>query len=149
MVTPNGTVIGIRNGYASIIAGDGVANTATATITAGRLRVDLYHRESAGARELYTYRFGAGQPPVNLNAGSVSYAPTGSPDGARIAFAVSMTELGTGAQVDDIFAVDRNGLNMQRLTNLPGHDNAPAWSPTAARITWLHYGLDGVPTSGS
>jgi Tol biopolymer transport system component len=144
LVTPNGTVIGIRNGYASIIATvDGVTNTATATITTeDDYAWDvLYHRESPGASELYTYRFGSGQPPERINAGSVSYAPTGSPDGARIAFAVSMTEL-NGVRVDDIFAVDRNGLNMRRLTTAPGHDNAPAWSPNAARIAWLHYGPD-------
>jgi Tol biopolymer transport system component len=143
-VTPNGLLIGMRNGYASIIATvDGVSNTATGTITAGEdYAWDLlYHRESPGASELYTYRFGTEQPPVRINAGSVSYAPTGSPDGARIAFAVSMTEL-NGVRVDDIFAVDRNGLNMRRLTNAPGYDNAPAWSPTAARIAWVHYGLD-------
>lgn len=143
-ITPNGTVYGTRSGYASIIATvDGVSNTATGTITAEEdYAWDLlYHRESPGASELYTYRFGTEQSPVRINAGSVSYAPTGSPDGARVAFAVSMTEL-NGVRVDDIFAVDRNGLNMRRLTNAPGYDNAPAWSPTAARIAWVHYGLD-------
>ncbi len=144
-ITPTGTLYGTRSGSASIIATvEGVSNTATGTITAEEdYAWDLlYHRESQGASELYTYRFGAEQPPVRINAGSVSYAPTGSPDGARIAFAVSMAELGTGTRVDDIFAVDRNGLNMRRLTNAPGYDNAPAWSPTAARIAWVHYGLD-------
>lgn len=143
-ITPNGLVYGTRSGYASIIATvDGVSNTATGTITAEEdYAWDLlYHRESAGASDLYTYRFGAEQPPVRINAGSVSYAPTGSPDGTRIAFAVSMTEL-NGVRVDDIFAVDRNGLNMRRLTNAPGYDNAPAWSPTGARIAWVHYGVD-------
>jgi TolB protein len=64
--------------------------------------------------------------------------PTASPDGQRIAFAVSMKELGTDLQIDDIYAVDRNGLNMKRLTSEPGVDAEPAWSPKGDRIAYRH-----------
>jgi Tol biopolymer transport system component len=141
-ITPGGLLTGIRHGYATINATvEGVGDAATGTITLDEeYGWDLlYHRETVASRELFTYSFGAGQPPVRINAGTVSSAPTASPDGARIAFAVHMTELGSGAAIDDIFAVDRTGLNMRRLTTAPGADDSPAWSPTAARIAWLHW----------
>jgi Tol biopolymer transport system component len=141
-ITQDGLLTGMRNGYATINATvDGVTDAATGTIVLGEPYAWdlLYHREANGNRELFTYRFGADAAPVRLNAGTVSFAPTASGDGTRIAFAVHMTDLTTGAPIDDIFAVDRNGLNMRRLTTAPEVDDAPAWSPTAPRIAWLRW----------
>jgi TolB protein len=59
-----------------------------------------------------------------------------------VAFAVSMTDL-IGERIDDLFAVDRNGMNMKRLTTAAGIDDSPDWSPAGGRIAWVHWEIDG------
>jgi TolB protein len=50
-------------------------------------------------------------------------SPSWSPDGRKIAF--SSTRRGTA----DIYLVDRNGENLQRLTKQQGDNLSPAWGP--------------------
>jgi Tol biopolymer transport system component len=146
-ITPGGLVTGARNGYVTISAtSEGVTGAIGGTIVdAAPYEYDLvYYRMSAvGVSELFVLELGTGQAPVRLNAGTVSRAPTPSPDGLRVAFAVSMEELGTGARIDDLFAVDRNGMNMKRLTTAAGYDDSPSWSPAGGRIAWHHWETDG------
>jgi TolB protein len=67
-----------------------------------------------------------------------------SPDGSRLAFYVSMIGP-VGEVVEDIYAVDRIGTNMKRLTTAAGVDDAPAWSPVGpGRIAYHHL----EPTTG-
>lgn len=141
LISPSGSLLGARNSYITIQAlVDGVAGIAVATVVpTDPTGFDLvYHRHlNTGASELFTLTPGSGAPPTRINAGTVSRTPTASPDGSRIAFAVSMDTPG-GERVDDIFAVDRTGLNMRRLTTMDGADESPAWSPTAQRIAFRH-----------
>lgn len=145
-INPTGRVWGASPGYSTIRAtSEGKTGAVWLTVANGEpdsLRADLlYYRISAAAwGEIMI--LGESGAPIRVNAGTVSRQPTARPDGARIAFAVSMTELGTGARVDDIFAVDRNGMNMKRLTSEPGTDDEPAWSPDGERIAYRH--LDPV-----
>ena len=37
---------------------------------------------------------------------------------------------------DDIYIIDVNGRNIQNLTNHPGHDKLPAWSPDSQKIAF-------------
>lgn len=62
------------------------------------------------------------------------YSPAWSPDGARIAFGSvnSLNELDP-----EIYVVDTDGSNMERLTNNIGFDMEPAWSPDGARIAFM------------
>ncbi len=142
-VNPAGIVTGKQNGYVTIFARSGGMTGAIAgTITeAGSYEFDLvyYRMTNTGQSELFTLPLGAGAAPVKLNAGNVSRSPSPSPDGSRIAFAVSMDVLGSGERIDDIFAVDRNGLNMRRLTTAAGADDQPAWSPAGGRIAYHHW----------
>jgi uncharacterized protein YjdB len=142
IISPDGKVMGVRNAYITIQASsEGVTGAAVATVVPTEpTEFDLvYHRHSnSGDSELFVLTPGTGTAPQRLNAGTVSRTPTPSPSGSRIAFAVSMT-LQIGGRIDDIFAVDRNGMNMKQLTNLAGADDSPAWSPNADRIAFHHW----------
>ncbi|HET9423793.1 MAG TPA: Ig-like domain-containing protein, partial [Gemmatimonadaceae bacterium] len=138
-VDQNGVVSGVGPGYATIIASTGGKTFGTAiTVTNGEMDLMnhdlLYHRTTPQALgEIMVLPTAAATGPQLLNAGNVSRQPTASPDGRRIAFYVSQVDLTTGARIDDIFAVDRNGMNMKQLTSEPGYDGEPAWSPDGAR----------------
>ena len=101
----------------------------------------IYQRNNLQANELYVLSFGAGAAPARLNAGNVSHQPTVSADGSRLAFYVSMTGP-NGEIVEDIYAVDRNGMNMKRLTTAAGVDDAPAWSPVPGANMIAYHRLD-------
>ena len=145
-ISTAGLVRGLRTGYVTIIAtSEGVSSAVAGTIVdpaAYDFDLVYYRRIGGGASELFVLPLGAGLAPVRLNAGTVSRTPSPSPDGLRIAFAVSMNEP-TGERVDDIFAVDRSGLNMKRLTASEGYDDQPAWSPLGGRIAYHHFTFNG------
>ncbi|MCC6316582.1 MAG: PD40 domain-containing protein [Gemmatimonadaceae bacterium] len=147
VTTPTGLVTGMRHGYATITATvEGVSVSIGGTIIEPTpTDHDLvYYRQSVnGSAELFVLPLDGIADPVRINAGTVSRTPTASPDGKRIAFAVVMEELGTGTRVDDIFAVDRTGLHMKRLTSLDGFDDLPDWSPVGNRIAWHHWERGG------
>jgi len=57
-------------------------------------------------------------------------SPSWSPDGKRVAFASKRD--GNW----EIYAMDRDGSNLMRLTGNPGDDRSPAWSPDGSRIAF-------------
>ncbi len=146
-VAPNGVVTGMRHGYATVHATvDGVVGSAAATIVAGEAYAWelLYNRDyPGGTSEIFIVGVGSGVAPIKLNAGNVGRQATPSPNGQRIAFAVTMQDLTTREWINDIFAVDRNGMNMKRLTSVAGSEFEPAWSPTGGRIAYTHVSPSG------
>lgn len=63
--------------------------------------------------------------------------PVVSPDGTKIAFSGDAVDHGDR----EIYVVDRDGTDLQRLTFTDGHqDYAPTWSPDGAQIAWERQG---------
>jgi hypothetical protein len=130
-VSAAGLIAAAGPGYATITAtSEGKTFSVAVTVTDGEedaMPYDLiYHRTTETASgEIIILGTAAMSTPFRVNAGNVSRQPTASPNGNRIAFFVSQREL-TGELTDDIFAVDRNGLNIKRLTSEPGFDGMVA-----------------------
>ena len=145
-VSATGAVVARGLGHVTITASsEGKAASTTATVEAPPSADLIYQRSDPRANELYVLGFAPGATPIRVNAGNVSHQPTVSPDGSRLAFFVSMIAQ-NGEVVEDIFAVDRLGTNMKRLTTAPGVDNAPAWSPTQGSTLIAYHRLD--PATG-
>lgn len=66
--------------------------------------------------------------------------PAASPDGSRIAFVSARAD---ASPVDcascnlEIFVMDFDGKNVRRLTDDPGFDEMPAWSPDGERLVFV------------
>lgn len=71
-----------------------------------------------------------------LNAGNVSRHPSASPDGQRFVFAVVQINPATNQMMHDLYAVDRNGLNIRHLTQMAGIEDEPVWSPDGSKIAF-------------
>jgi TolB protein len=70
--------------------------------------------------------------PPTTNSG----APSWSPDGKTIAFSSD----GDGGVGFEICAMNADGSNRHRITNLSGDDTDPAWSPDAKRLVFARDG---------
>ncbi len=98
---------------------------------------DLVYTRWTGTASAELFVLGLGgdaMAPVRLNAGSVSRDPSPSPDGTQVVFAVSQTHPTTGQPQNDLYIVNRNGLNMRHLTRMPGLEDEPVWSPDGRKI---------------
>lgn len=139
-ISTSGLVTALAPGYVGFTAtSEGRSTTVAATIVAEEpLEYDLLYTKESGTNtnEIYLLDFTGTPTPVRINAGTVSRQPTASPNGSRIAFAVSQTVLGTNEEIHDIFAVDRTGLNMKRLTTSDAFEDSPAWSPDGTKIAY-------------
>jgi Tol biopolymer transport system component len=79
-----------------------------------------------------------------------------SPDGTKIAFASNRRAYVDGelseeerklfdmnaSAVMDIYIMDADGSNVQRLTDMIGYDGGPFFSPDGKRICWRHFAAD-------
>ena len=146
-VSESGVAMGMRPGYVTITAtSEGKSFSVAATVVAAQASAyDLLYerRGDSNVSEIFVLPLGTGGAPVRINAGTVSSQPTASPNGTRIAFAVSQLDIATQKWIDDIFAVDRNGMNVKRLTAANGVDDQPAWSPMGERIAYRHHDENG------
>jgi uncharacterized protein YjdB len=143
-IAPNGQVIVRGPGTVTLTAtAEGKSGSVTGVADAPPAANLLYQRTTPLSNEIFTLNLAAGGAPAKINAGSVSHQPSVTGDGSRIAFFVSMTAP-NGEIVEDIYAVDRVGTNIKRLTTTPGVDNAPAWSPTPGLSLIAFHRLDAA-----
>jgi TolB protein len=69
-------------------------------------------------------------------------SPAWSPDGTRVAFAMNVVPGHNPGAIDtnmEIFVVSSDGTGLRRLTNHPGLDTNPAWSPDGTRIAFTRW----------
>ena len=77
--------------------------------------------------------------PVQLTFGDYEDGPPAwSPDGSRIAFASSRDEDWDVRISADVYAVDPDGGEPERLTNAQGYCEVPSWSPDGSQIAFRY-----------
>ncbi len=74
--------------------------------------------------------------------------PAWSPDGERIAFMSTRSNRKQAYDADEIeiYVMDADGTNIQRLTHRPGPDGHPDWSPDGSEIVFAFYGEGNTGT---
>ena len=129
------TLAAHAEGVATVTASrDGVSTVVTLRVTPRATHDLIYNKWTGPASEIYTLSLGTdGSIPVRLNAGNVSREPSPSPDGTQYVFTVRQL-LPTGEWQNDLYIVNRNGMNMRWLTRVPGVEDQPEWSPDGMKI---------------
>ncbi|MEY2506504.1 MAG: hypothetical protein QOH01_833 [Verrucomicrobiota bacterium] len=144
------------------------ASTQTDPEAAAKQKTELEFRAS-GKQRRYAWDYDAtfdifsakqnGSDPVNLTR-SPGYDAEGSwsPDGKQIVFcslrsAFPLEKLPAAqrerygkdpAWFGDIYIMNADGSNVRRLTNEPGYDGGPFFSPDGERIVWRHFEENGM-----
>ena len=91
---------------------------------------------------------GSNQVRVTDNPGIDEY-PTWSPDGAQIAFHCTMGGVNPNGTGDfEICVINRDGTDLQRITDTPGENTQPTWSPDGQWIAFEsnRLGWPSLPT---
>jgi len=70
------------------------------------------------------------------NLGAASFAPSFFPDGQRIMFSSNVGSTG-GFGNFELYAVDRDGKNLERITFTDGFDGFPVFSPNGQKLVWV------------
>ncbi|NNJ09935.1 DUF5050 domain-containing protein [Chloroflexales bacterium ZM16-3] len=85
-----------------------------------------------GSQEIYRHDFpgGAVKQITNVGAGAMESFPSASPDGKQVCFESHRTGN------FEIFCTDRDGNNPTNLTNDPGDDGMPRFSPDGTQIAY-------------
>jgi TolB protein len=135
------TVAAHAEGAATVTASrDGISTAVTLRVTPRATHDLIYNKWTGPNSEIFTLSLGVdGSVPVRLNAGNVSREPSPSPDGTQYVFSVRQLLL-TGEWQNDLYIVNRNGMNMRWLTRTSGIEDQPEWSPDGTKI--LFRGVD-------
>ena len=144
ILAANGKIRALRAGTTWIRAySEGQYSEVLISVTEPPAFALLFDRISTAGIEIFLHAVNG--TVTRLNAGNVSRHPSPSPDGQRFVFGVVQNDLLTGAPMYDLFAVDRNGLNMRHLTQMPGVESEPVWSPDGTKIAFAGAGsLSGM-----
>ena len=101
--------------------------------------------------EIWVAEVDGGEARQLTDAPETSTAPVWSPDGTRIAFRSDRDRNGLCYFQDctgyngEIYLMDADGSRQRRLTDDPGDDSSPTWSPDGTRIAFAALrGVEGV-----
>lgn len=128
-VDENGVLTPAGVGRAIVVGRTPWGNADTAiVIVQGEI---LMASNRGGNADIYAFdRSSPEQLHAITRAESAEFSPSYSPDGTRIAF-VSNRE---GSF--EIYVIDADGLNEQRLTTTPANEGDPAWSADGSRVAY-------------
>ncbi len=79
-------------------------------------------------------------PPFSLG-GQALYAI--SPDGQEVAFTSNISEQPAASTNNDVFIIPINGGSPKKISNSPGSDSTPLYSPDGKWIAWRMQKIDG------
>jgi len=109
------------------------------------------------AYELYATTLGSDDYSKLTDAPGYDAEGAYSPDGAqivftsnRLAYAEPLSETDAAiferdpSYMADIYIMDADGGNVTRLTDAPGYDGGPFFSPDGERIVWRHFNEEGT-----
>ena len=108
-------------------------------------RGDLDLAEPSGDEEIYVMNADGTNVRQLTSNGDFDSAPAWSPDGTKIAFEKAAAgtfvpgvpaEPGKEAEEKDIYVMRADGTHVRRLTDSPGLDEGPVWSPDATKIAF-------------
>jgi uncharacterized protein YjdB len=136
-VTPGGDVLGVSPGHAIVTATAPWGKAATAQVyVLGDL---LVSSDRSGVLGIYYLRTSAPDTLYPLLVDSASnWQAVLSPDRTRVAFSSQR------AGSYDLYVMDADGRNLRRLTEDPGTEGEPAWSPDGTRIVYSFTSGTGV-----
>ncbi len=132
---PNPSGMGVCLDRIYIVNTDGSGLTLLAERVATDLDWSPEGTRIAFADRTGIYRMNPDGSNVTLISGIPASRLDWSPDGTRIAFASA--DPGGNS---DIYVMSADGSDATRLTDNPGRDDGPAWTPDGARIGFTSYG---------
>lgn len=137
-VSPGGVIDGLRPGRAVITAAAPWGKSATADVF---VVDDLFLASNRGVRfGIYQIRSQVADTMRAVVADSFdNIQPSLSPDRTRIAFSSNR------AGSYDLYMMDADGRNANRLTTDPGNEGEPVWTPDGTRIIYTAAPKGGQP----
>ena len=96
-----------------------------------------------GNAEIYVMDTDGGNQRRLTNNRHDDWNPSWSPDGKRIVFFSNRDgHVIDGRPTTEIYVMDADGGNQQNLTNHPGDDHSPSWSPDGKQIAFSSFRRD-------